>query len=102
MLGDPELMYLKKGNTIQLQRRGFFKVDVAYEPSSLHSCREQSIVLFYIPDGHTKESPIGGTPSNKTVSYTTFTELLSSESLFLPLNVCFRLKRNMPKQLMMI
>ncbi|KAJ3655807.1 hypothetical protein Zmor_014918 [Zophobas morio] len=57
MIGDPELKNLKKGDIIQLQRRGFFKVDVAYEPVSLITCKEQSVILFYIPDGHTKESP---------------------------------------------
>lgn len=55
MLGDPELKKLKKGDIIQLQRRGFFKVDVAYEPHSLHTSRETPVVLFYVPDGHTKE-----------------------------------------------
>jgi bifunctional glutamyl/prolyl-tRNA synthetase len=58
MIGDPELRNLKKGDIIQLQRRGFFKVDVAYETMSLFTCKEQPIILFYIPDGHTKESPL--------------------------------------------
>ena len=58
MLGDPELKKLKKGDTIQLQRRGFFKVDVAYRPLSLFTCKEQPIVLFHIPDGHTKDGTI--------------------------------------------
>jgi bifunctional glutamyl/prolyl-tRNA synthetase len=58
MIGDPELRNLKKGDIIQLQRRGFFKVDVAYETMSLYTCKEQPIILFYIPDGHTKESPL--------------------------------------------
>ncbi|XP_044264891.1 bifunctional glutamate/proline--tRNA ligase [Tribolium madens] len=57
MIGDPELKKLKKGDIIQLQRRGFFRVDVAYEPMDLATCKEQPIILFYIPDGHTKESP---------------------------------------------
>lgn len=57
MLGDPELRKLQKGDIIQLQRRGFYKVDIAYAPPTLHTCREQPIVLFYIPDGHTKENP---------------------------------------------
>lgn len=57
MLGDPELKKLKKGDIIQLQRRGFFRVDVAYEPHSLHTTKETPVVLFYVPDGHTKENP---------------------------------------------
>uniref|UniRef100_A0A6M2DHN3 Putative trna synthetase class i n=1 Tax=Xenopsylla cheopis TaxID=163159 RepID=A0A6M2DHN3_XENCH len=55
MLGDPELSKLKKGDIIQLQRRGFFRVDVPYSPASEFTCKEQPIILFYIPDGHTKE-----------------------------------------------
>ncbi|RZC42964.1 tRNA-synt 1c domain containing protein, partial [Asbolus verrucosus] len=58
MIGDPELKNLKKGDIIQLQRRGFFRVDVAYEPLSLYTCKEQPVILFYIPDGHTKENPV--------------------------------------------
>lgn len=69
MLGDPELKKLKKGDIIQLQRRGFFKVDIAYEPHSLHTTRETPIVLFYVPDGHTKENPAisAATKQNTTI-----------------------------------
>lgn len=51
MLGDPELVKVRKGDIIQLQRRGFFICDSPYEPISAHSCREAPIVLFSIPDG---------------------------------------------------
>ncbi|KAK4884370.1 hypothetical protein RN001_000641 [Aquatica leii] len=60
MLGDPELKKLKKGDIIQLQRRGFFKVETAYEPLNLSTCKERAIILFSIPDGHTKASPTAG------------------------------------------
>ena len=32
MLGDPELKNLKKGEMVQIQRRGFFICDSEYEP----------------------------------------------------------------------
>ncbi|XP_059610476.1 bifunctional glutamate/proline--tRNA ligase [Phlebotomus argentipes] len=60
MLGDPELKKLKKGDIIQLQRRGFFRVDVAYQPKSEYTNVETPVILFAIPDGHTKEMPTSG------------------------------------------
>ncbi|NP_001275581.1 bifunctional glutamate/proline--tRNA ligase [Danio rerio] len=60
MIGDPCLKDLKKGDIIQLQRRGFYICDQPYEPISPHSCRESPCVLLYIPDGHTKEMPTAG------------------------------------------
>ncbi|XP_021712876.1 bifunctional glutamate/proline--tRNA ligase [Aedes aegypti] len=62
MLGDPELKKLKKGDIIQLQRRGFFKVDQAYQSASEFSGVETPVVLFSIPDGHAKEQPTAGAP----------------------------------------
>uniref|UniRef100_A0A6P7FFN4 Bifunctional glutamate/proline--tRNA ligase n=1 Tax=Diabrotica virgifera virgifera TaxID=50390 RepID=A0A6P7FFN4_DIAVI len=56
MLGDPELRNLQVGDIIQLQRRGFFRVDVAYKPANLHTYKEQPVILFHIPDGSAKES----------------------------------------------
>uniref|UniRef100_A0A8B9JFV7 Bifunctional glutamate/proline--tRNA ligase n=1 Tax=Astyanax mexicanus TaxID=7994 RepID=A0A8B9JFV7_ASTMX len=72
MLGDPCLKELKKGDIIQLQRRGFYICDQPYEPISPHSCKESPCVLLYIPDGHTKEMPTAGSkdkskPTAKTV-----------------------------------
>uniref|UniRef100_A0A8B9JDW8 Bifunctional glutamate/proline--tRNA ligase n=1 Tax=Astyanax mexicanus TaxID=7994 RepID=A0A8B9JDW8_ASTMX len=68
MLGDPCLKELKKGDIIQLQRRGFYICDQPYEPISPHSCKESPCVLLYIPDGHTKEMPTAGSKdkSNKS------------------------------------
>ncbi|KAL6112789.1 eprs1 [Pungitius sinensis] len=60
MLGDPCLQSLKKGDIIQLQRRGFYICDQPYEPVSPNSCKESPCVLFYIPDGHIKEMPTAG------------------------------------------
>ncbi|XP_008296039.1 bifunctional glutamate/proline--tRNA ligase isoform X2 [Stegastes partitus] len=60
MLGDPCLKNLKKGDVIQLQRRGFYICDQPYEPVSPNSCKESPCVLLYIPDGHTKEMPTAG------------------------------------------
>ncbi|XP_058813875.1 bifunctional glutamate/proline--tRNA ligase [Topomyia yanbarensis] len=67
MLGDPELKKLQKGDIIQLQRRGFFKVDQAFKPASEFSSAETPVVLFSIPDGHAKEQPTAGAPK-KSVS----------------------------------
>ncbi|KAK4306721.1 hypothetical protein Pmani_021479 [Petrolisthes manimaculis] len=57
MVGDTELKNLKPGEIIQLQRKGFFRVDEGYKPLSLSSCREGPLVLFSIPDGHSKNMP---------------------------------------------
>ncbi|XP_063706944.1 bifunctional glutamate/proline--tRNA ligase [Culicoides brevitarsis] len=64
MLGDPELKKCKVGDIIQLQRRGFYRVDQAYAPASEFSGVEQSVILFFIPDGHSKEQPTTGVPKN--------------------------------------
>ncbi|XP_049878021.1 bifunctional glutamate/proline--tRNA ligase isoform X2 [Pectinophora gossypiella] len=57
MLGEPELSKVKVGDIIQLQRRGFFRVDVAPTPRSQHTSRAAPLVLLHVPDGHTKEMP---------------------------------------------
>lgn len=53
-------MYCQKGDIIQLTRRGFWKVDTAYQHPSQFSGQPTPIVLFEIPDGHTKEKAVGG------------------------------------------
>lgn len=66
MLGDPELKKCKEGDIIQLQRRGFFRVDRAYAPPSSHTGVASPVVLFEIPDGHqTKEKTVATIPVNK-------------------------------------
>ncbi|XP_063831519.1 bifunctional glutamate/proline--tRNA ligase [Ostrinia nubilalis] len=57
MLGEPSLAHVKVGDIIQLQRRGFFRVDAAPAPVSPHTARAAPLVLFHVPDGHTKEMP---------------------------------------------
>lgn len=47
-LGDPALRNLKKGEVIQLERRGFYICDRPYLGP------EKPPVLFMIPDGKTK------------------------------------------------
>lgn len=56
MIGDPELRKCKKGDIIQLQRRGFFKVDRAYAPPSIYTGVTSPIVLLEVPDGKEKSS----------------------------------------------
>lgn len=51
MLGEVELKRVKKGEIIELRRKGFFICDVPYAPVSPYSSREQPVILFHIPDG---------------------------------------------------
>ena len=45
MLGDPELKSLRKGDIIQIQRRGFFIVDQAYAQPSPNICKPTAVRL---------------------------------------------------------
>lgn len=66
MLGDPELKNCKEGDIIQLQRRGFFRVDQAYAPPSVYTGKATPVVLFEIPDGsQAKEKTAATAPVNK-------------------------------------
>jgi len=51
MVGDPELKNLKKGDIIQVQRRGYFICDVEYAPFNPSVGRPRPVVLISIPDG---------------------------------------------------
>ncbi|XP_062303678.1 bifunctional glutamate/proline--tRNA ligase isoform X2 [Osmerus eperlanus] len=83
MLGDPCLKSLKKGDIIQLQRRGFYICDQPYEQVSPHSCKESPCVLFYIPDGHTKEMPTAGS-KDKTKGQVSSTPVSKSKAASAP------------------
>lgn len=66
MLGDPELKNCKEGDIIQLQRRGFFRVDQAYASPSVYTGKATPVVLFEIPDGsQAKEKTTATAPANK-------------------------------------
>ncbi|XP_055357767.1 bifunctional glutamate/proline--tRNA ligase-like [Paramacrobiotus metropolitanus] len=55
MLGDPELQTIKKGDIIQLQRRGFYVCD---SPAA----GNKPVVLIFVPDG--KETAATGAEAN--------------------------------------
>merc|ERR1719193_2511407 len=57
MIGDPHLRNLKKGDIVQLQRRGYYICDVPYSPPSIYSGVETPCILFNIPEGKEKEIP---------------------------------------------
>lgn len=50
-IGDANMRNLKKGEIIQLERKGYFICDVPYFRSS------KPIVLIAVPDGRQKASP---------------------------------------------
>lgn len=93
MLGDPELKKCKVGDIIQLQRRGFFRVDSAYAPATTHSSIESPVILFAIPDGHQKEVQSTGAPVKKTfpnvVSVTMFASQIPKPDLRLRIALCY-------------
>ncbi|OON13356.1 proline--tRNA ligase [Opisthorchis viverrini] len=54
LLGDPALKDLKKGDIIQLQRRGYYICDAPYESKCLATGCESPCVLIQIPEGTAK------------------------------------------------
>ncbi|KAH8874105.1 Bifunctional glutamate/proline--tRNA ligase [Schistosoma japonicum] len=55
LLGDPDLCHVKKGDIIQIQRRGFYICDAPYESTCLATGHESPCVLINIPDGSSKD-----------------------------------------------
>ncbi|KAJ4834897.1 hypothetical protein Tsubulata_038799 [Turnera subulata] len=55
-LGDSNMTKLKKGDRLQLQRKGYFICDVPFSASS-SSSSSNPIVLFAIPDGRQPNLP---------------------------------------------
>ncbi|CAP38175.1 Protein CBR-EARS-1 [Caenorhabditis briggsae] len=53
MIGEPAIKNVKKGDIIQLQRKGFYIVDQPYSQKSELSGVETPLLLISIPDGHT-------------------------------------------------
>ncbi|KAL4439440.1 hypothetical protein ABPG77_008769 [Micractinium sp. CCAP 211/92] len=52
-VGDANMRSLKQGEVIQLERKGYFIVDVPFSPEQ----PQQPMVLFNIPDGRAKNMP---------------------------------------------
>ncbi|CAH8864561.1 unnamed protein product [Trichobilharzia szidati] len=65
LLGDNDLSKLKKGDIVQLQRRGFYICDAPYEVSCAATGHESPCVLIQIPDGSSKDE---GVVTNSQVS----------------------------------
>ncbi|XP_069118924.1 LOW QUALITY PROTEIN: bifunctional glutamate/proline--tRNA ligase-like [Argopecten irradians] len=68
MYGDPCLASLKKGDIIQLQRRGYYICDQPYQPTSPYTGKCSPCVLLNIPDGHQKEMPTAGSKHKQEAS----------------------------------
>eukprot|EP01027_Heterolobosea_sp_BB2_P027329 GEZU01042660.1.p2 GENE.GEZU01042660.1~~GEZU01042660.1.p2 ORF type:complete len:732 (-),score=325.35 GEZU01042660.1:227-2395(-) len=59
VLGDRNLASLKKGDSIQLERRGYYIVDEEYNENT------KKLTLLNIPDGREKKPPAATTTNNK-------------------------------------
>ena len=70
LIGDHELRSLKKGDRIQLQRRGYYICDSPYQAMSRYTGRETPLVLINIPDGHTKDMPKFGSKHKEATEVT--------------------------------
>lgn len=57
-LGDANMKGLAKGEILQLERKGYYIVDVPYDPQQ----PGKPIVLFNIPDGRSKPAAAAAAP----------------------------------------
>ena len=53
VVGDTNLRTASQGDIIQLERRGYYIIDVAFDPEN----PQNPMVLFNIPDGRSKNMP---------------------------------------------
>lgn len=56
-MGDANMRNLQKGDVIQIERKGYFIVDVPLIKAG------NPIVLFMIPDGRERKGPFPGSPA---------------------------------------
>uniref|UniRef100_A0A915AYC0 glutamate--tRNA ligase n=1 Tax=Parascaris univalens TaxID=6257 RepID=A0A915AYC0_PARUN len=61
MSGEPALKSVRKGDIIQIQRKGFYICDCEYSEKSDFSGHEMPLILIAIPDGSRHTSPPAGT-----------------------------------------
>ena len=52
LVGEPDMSLIKKGDIIQILRKGYYICDSPYDAATKKPC-----LLFNIPDGGTKEKP---------------------------------------------
>ncbi|GMT26999.1 hypothetical protein PFISCL1PPCAC_18296, partial [Pristionchus fissidentatus] len=60
MVGEPAIAAVKKGDIIQLQRKGFYIVDHPYVAKSEFTGAETPLLLIAIPDGSAQPSKVYG------------------------------------------
>ncbi len=68
LVGEPALRSVKHGDIIQLQRKGFFICDRAYEECSPYSGTNTPMILIAIPDGKETGQAKESSTASKTES----------------------------------
>jgi hypothetical protein len=63
---DPMLKLISQGDVIQFERRGFYRVDVAFRPPICNNGKTTYPRLVYVPDGKPQHKvPFSRLPSAK-------------------------------------